>query len=176
MRVLLIEDTPRLAEAVAEILRKSGYGADIAHIGADGLAMALTGAYDAVLLDIMLPDMSGMDVLRELREIYPNLPLIASGGRSSLSVRETVQAGANAVIWTPPSAQQLQADMMRRYREAEVKPEVPIMDPVAAADVNPLESARADVPIPDELIAKATTGGPKRQRPFPQLFFKGRRH
>ena len=115
-------------------------------------------------------------VLRELREIYPNLPLIASGGRSSLSVRETVQAGANAVIWTPPSAQQLQADMMRRYREAEVKPEVPIMDPVAAADVNPLESARADVPIPDELIAKATTGGPKRQRPFPQLFFKGRRH
>ena len=68
MRVLLIEDAPRLAEAVAEILRKSGYGADIAHIGADGLAMALTGAYDAVLLDIMLPDMSGMDVLRELRE------------------------------------------------------------------------------------------------------------
>lgn len=69
MRVLLIEDTPRLAEAVAEILRKSGYGADIAHIGADGLAMALTGAYDVLLLDIMLPDMSGMDVLRELREL-----------------------------------------------------------------------------------------------------------
>lgn len=68
MRVLLIEDTPRLAEAVAEILRKSGYGADVAHIGADGLAMALTGAYDVLLLDIMLPDMSGMDVLRKLRE------------------------------------------------------------------------------------------------------------
>lgn len=113
-------------------------------------------------------------VLRELREAYPNLPLIASGGRSSLSVRETVQAGANAVIWTPPSAQQLQADMMRRYREAEVKPEVPVMDPVAAADVNPLESARADVPIPDELIAKATTSGRKRPRPLP-LFFKGKR-
>ncbi len=115
-------------------------------------------------------------VLRELREIYPNLPLIASGGRSALSVRETFQAVANAVFWTPPSAPQLQADMMRRYREAEVKPEVPIMDPVAAADVNPLDSARADVPIPDELIAKAPTGGPKRQRPCPPLFFKGRRH
>ena len=114
-------------------------------------------------------------VLRQLREAYPNLPLIASGGRSSLSVRETVQAGANAVIWTPPSAQQLQADMMRRYREAEVKPEVPVMDPVAAADVNPLESARADVPIPDELIAKATTSGRKRARPFPPLFFKNKR-
>ena len=103
-------------------------------------------------------------VLRELRESYPNLPLIASGGRSSLSVRETVQAGANAVIWTPPSAQQLQADMMKRYRGAEEQPAVPVMDPVAAADENPLESARADIPIPDELIAKATTARGRRNR------------
>lgn len=80
MRVLLIEDTPRLAEAVAEILRKSGYGADIAHIGADGLAMALTGAYDAVLLDIMLPDMSGMDVLREAGSVVPVILLTARQG------------------------------------------------------------------------------------------------
>ena len=93
-------------------------------------------------------------VLRELREHYPNLPLIASGGRSSLSVRETVAAGANAVIWTPPSAQQLQADMMKRYRDAAEKPAEPIFDPVAAADENPLESARADVPFPDDLIAR----------------------
>ena len=115
-------------------------------------------------------------VLRELRETYPNLPLIASGGRSSLSVRETVQAGANAVIWTPPSAQQLQADMMRRYRSTEEKPAVPVMDPVAAADVNPLESARADIPLPDELIAKATSL-PRRKGGFPPLSFfsKGKR-
>ena len=115
-------------------------------------------------------------VLRELRETYPNLPLIASGGRSSLSVRETVQAGANAVIWTPPSAQQLQADMMRRYRSTEEKPTVPVMDPVAAADVNPLESARADIPLPDELIAKATSL-PRRKGGFPPLSFfsKGKR-
>ena len=86
MRVLLIEDTPRLAEAVAEILRKSGYGADIAHIGADGLAMALTGAYDAVLLDIMLPDMSGMDVLRELREAGSVVPVILLTARWSTIV------------------------------------------------------------------------------------------
>lgn len=114
-------------------------------------------------------------VLRELREAYPNLPLIASGGRSSLSVRETVAAGANAVIWTPPSAQQLQADMMRRYRDAEVKPEAAVMDPVAAADVNPLESARADVPIPDELIANATTRRRRRGGRPPLGFFRSRK-
>ena len=54
MRVLLIEDTPRLAEAVAEILRKSGYRADVARAGADGLDMASTGTYDVVLLDYEL--------------------------------------------------------------------------------------------------------------------------
>ena len=115
-------------------------------------------------------------VLRELRETYPNLPLIASGGRSSLSVRETVQAGANAVIWTPPSAQQLQADMMKRYRAADEQPAVPIIDPVAAADVNPLESARADVPIPDELLAHAQTAGRRRGKGgFPPLSFFSRK-
>ena len=56
-------------------------------------------------------------VLRELREHYPNLPLIAPGGKTPESIRETIAAGANAIIWTPPSAQQLQTDMMERYRK-----------------------------------------------------------
>ena len=121
------------------------------------------------------------EVLRQLRETYPNLPLIASGGRSSLSVRETVQAGANAVIWTPPSAQQLQADMMKRYRAAEEKPEVAVIDPIAAAAVNPLESARADVPIPDDAIAKAVSiqdriNARREKRGFPPIFFRGKRN
>lgn len=76
MRVLLVEDTPRLAEAVAEILRKSGYGADVAQTGFDGLGMATSGAYDVVLLDIMLPDMSGMDLLRDLRAAGETVPVI----------------------------------------------------------------------------------------------------
>ena len=112
-------------------------------------------------------------VLRELREHYPNMPLIASGGRSSLSVSETVSAGANAVIWTPPSAQQLQADMMKRYRAAadeKTTPE-PVFDPVSAASENPLESARADVPFPDELIAKAHNARDRRAERRSKLRF-----
>ena len=61
--------------------------------------------------------------------------------------------------------------MMRRYREAEVKPEVPVMDPVAAADVNPLESARADVPIPDEQLAKAHSPRQRLRKNRPGGFF-----
>lgn len=102
MRVLLIEDTPRLAEAVAEILRKSGYGADVAHIGADGLAMALTGAYDVLLLDIMLPDMSGMDVLRKLREAGSVVPVILLTARQGVGDRVAgLDAGADDYLPKP---------------------------------------------------------------------------
>lgn len=110
-------------------------------------------------------------VLRQLREHYPNMPLIASGGRSSLSIRETREAGANAVIWTPPSAQQLQADMMKRYREMGATPEGPILDPIKASAENPMESARADVPIPDEQLAKAHSPRQRLRKSRPGGFF-----
>ena len=97
-------------------------------------------------------------VLRELREHYPNLPLIAPGGKTSESIRETIAAGANAIIWTPPSAQQLQTDMMQRYRKMKEdatpvisRDDVPIIDQVAAAEVSQVENMNPDVPIPTRL-------------------------
>lgn len=94
-------------------------------------------------------------VLRELREHYPNLPLIAPGGKTPESIRETIAAGANAIIWTPPSAQQLQTDMMQRYRKMKEdatpvisRDDVPIIDQVAAAEVSQVENMNPDVPIP----------------------------
>lgn len=99
-------------------------------------------------------------VLRELREHYPNLPLIAPGGKTPESIRETIAAGANAIIWTPPSAQQLQTDMMQRYRKMKEdatpvisRDDVPIIDQVAAAEVSQVENMNPDVPIPDEVIS-----------------------
>ena len=103
-------------------------------------------------------------VLRELRKRYPNLPLIAPGGKTPESIRETIAAGANAIIWTPPSAQQLQADMMKRYRKlaADSTPSietdnVPIIDQVAAGAENQLDNMRPDVAIPDEIIEKVAS-------------------
>ena len=93
-------------------------------------------------------------VLRELREHYPNLPLIAPGGKTPESIRETIAAGANAIIWTPPSAQQLQTDMMKRYRKMN---DVPIIDQVAAAEVSQVENMNPDVPIPDEVIERVAS-------------------
>ena len=129
MRVLLIEDTPRLAEAVAEILRKSGYGADVAHIGADGLAMALTGAYDVLLLDIMLPDMSGMDVLRELREAGSVVPVILLTARQGVGDRVAgLDAGADDYLPKPFHA----SELLARIRAVTRRPASCLCRPVGA--------------------------------------------
>lgn len=58
-------------------------------------------------------------VIRELREAYPNLPILATGGKTPEVTGATVKAGANALIWAPPSITELQRDMMVRYRERE---------------------------------------------------------
>lgn len=162
--------TPELVEQISSMV-DIPVVATVVHCDADAHAKVAAGAK---ILNVAAGKETPA-VLRALREHYPNLPLIASGGRSSLSVRETIAAGANAVIWTPPSSQQMLADMMKRYREAEQapgpEPTSVEFDPVTAADVNPLESARADVPIPDELIARVHNAREKRARRRERLGF-----
>lgn len=68
MRVLIVEDEPRLAENIARSLRESsGYAVDIVHDGQEGLFMADSNEYDVILLDLMLPALDGMQVLRGIR-------------------------------------------------------------------------------------------------------------
>lgn len=152
MRVLLIEDTLRLAEAVAEILRKSGYGADVAHIGADGLAMALTGAYDVLLLDIMLPDMSGMDVLRELREAGSVVPVILLTARQGVGDRVAgLDTGADDYLPKPFHASELLARIRAvTRRPATYRPNNAIEACGLVLDLssNVLSIARGDVASP----------------------------
>ena len=68
MRILVVEDEPRLLRNLCRALRDEGYAVDQADNGPDGLAKALDVAYDAVVLDVMLPGMDGWHVLRKLRE------------------------------------------------------------------------------------------------------------
>jgi DNA-binding response OmpR family regulator len=67
MRILVVEDEVRLAQALQRGLRAEGFAVDLAHDGEDGLFRAREGGYDAVVLDIMLPKLSGYRVCRALR-------------------------------------------------------------------------------------------------------------
>lgn len=67
MRILIVEDEIHLAEALTQILKKNNYSVDAVHDGAAGLDHASTEIYDLILLDIMLPEMDGITVLKKLR-------------------------------------------------------------------------------------------------------------
>jgi hypothetical protein len=58
------------------------------------------------------------DIVRKIRQDFPAVPIIASGGNEGPLIRKTIQAGANAITYTPPSTQELFKEMMRKYREA----------------------------------------------------------
>jgi len=76
MRILIVEDEARLADALAQILKKHHYSVDVAHDGIAGLDNALSGIYDLLLLDIMLPGMDGMSLLRSIRAEGMSTPVI----------------------------------------------------------------------------------------------------
>ncbi|WP_353682028.1 response regulator [Thermobacillus sp.] len=67
MRVLAVEDDRRLLATIVNILREEGYEADGVETGDDGLYLAQQGIYDLLVVDIMLPGMSGLDIVRTLR-------------------------------------------------------------------------------------------------------------
>ena len=68
MRILIVEDEIALANIVAERLKKDRYIIDISNDGESGLDNALTGIYDLIILDIMLPKINGIDILKEIRK------------------------------------------------------------------------------------------------------------
>ena len=76
MRILVVEDEMQLADALSEILRRNMYTVDTAYDGISGLDNALSGVYDCMILDIMMPGMNGIEVLRHLRREHISTPVL----------------------------------------------------------------------------------------------------
>ena len=68
MRILVVEDEARLAELVSDRLKKEKYTVDISNDGEDGMYNALTDIYDLIILDIMLPKVDGIEILKNIRK------------------------------------------------------------------------------------------------------------
>ncbi len=87
MRVLIIEDEKRLARTLADLIVQNNYTADISYDGETGLDNAMSGIYDAIILDVMLPKRSGYDVLKALRSSNNHTPVLMLTAKSELSDR-----------------------------------------------------------------------------------------
>ena len=102
MRVLVVEDEGALAEGIRRGLEVEGFATDVAHDGTDGLSMALEHAYDAIVLDIMLPGLNGYRVCAELRaaDVWtPILMLTAKDGEYDEA--EALDTGADDYVTKP---------------------------------------------------------------------------
>ena len=110
MRVLVIEDEVRLAATLQDLLELNGYTADVCHDGESGLDNALTGIYDVILLDVMLPKMDGFTVLRRLRAEGNATPVLMLTARSELGDRvEGLDCGADYYLTKPFEPKELLA-------------------------------------------------------------------
>ena len=84
MRILVVEDEVRLAELVSERLKKEKYIVDISNDGEDGMYNALTDIYDLIILDIMLPNVSGIEILKSIRKNNINAKVIMLTAKGEL--------------------------------------------------------------------------------------------
>ena len=110
MKILIVEDEIMIAEAVAQVLRKNNYSVDIAADGEDGLDCALSGIYDAVILDIMLPKRDGLSVLKLLRESKIPVPVILLTAKSQTEDKvQGLDFGADDYLEKPFQMEELLA-------------------------------------------------------------------
>jgi DNA-binding response OmpR family regulator len=122
-RVVVVEDDPLQAESLAFILRQEGYAVDLASTGAEGLAIALSQpAPDTVLLDIALPDLSGVEVARRLRA-GSNVPIImVTARRNEIDKITGLDAGADDYVTKPFSHGELLARIRAQIRRGPAPP------------------------------------------------------
>ena len=133
MRVLIIEDEVRLASTLQDLLDMNGYTADVCHDGESGLDNALSGIYDVVLLDVMLPKMDGFTVLRNLRSAGNAVPVLMLTARSELSDRvEGLDCGADYYLTKPFEPRELLACIRALTRR---QPELRSSDAVEFGDL-----------------------------------------
>jgi DNA-binding response OmpR family regulator len=118
-RILVVDDNARTQEAIALYLRHAGYDVDVAATGPDALAMAAGRAPDLIVLDLMLPGLSGLDVCRTLRE-RTEVPIIMVTARTTEDDKlEGLRSGADDYVTKPFSPRELVArvaTVLRRVR------------------------------------------------------------
>jgi DNA-binding response OmpR family regulator len=120
MRLLVVEDSCRLRESLVDGLRSAGYAVDAVANGREGLIHARTTEYDAIVLDVMLPELDGISLLRRLREAGGRTPVLVLSARDRVEQRvEGLRAGADDYLVKPFAFDELLArveSLCRRSR------------------------------------------------------------
>ena len=123
MRVLIVEDEEDLAQAVKRALEEEGYACDAAADGQEGLFHALNWPYDALVLDLMLPGLPGLELLARLREAGVGTPVLILTARDALADKvHGLDAGADDYLTKPFSLAELLARVRALVRRGAGSP------------------------------------------------------
>lgn len=132
MRVLLVEDEKNLSAAICRLLKQERFEADAVYNGTDGLDYALSGMYDAVILDVMLPGMDGFAVLKNLRKEGMHTPVLMLTARGDLEDRvRGLDYGADYYLSKPFEKKELIACLRAITR----RKEEPVLDKLSFGDI-----------------------------------------
>jgi len=153
MRVLVVEDEPRMSDVIRRSLVKEGLAADVAHRGEDALSMAAAVDYDAIVLDVMLPGMSGFETCRRLRAQGAWAPVLLLTARDAVTDRvEGLDSGADDYLVKPFALAELHARLRALARRG--RPERPIVLELGDLRLDPARRAVSRGEAPIELSAK----------------------
>ena len=121
MRLLLVEDEIQLSEALTQILNKNKYTVDAVYDGEDGLDYALTDVYDGIILDIMLPKLNGLEILKKIRKEGIQTPVIMLTAKSQIEDKVYgLDCGADDYLSKPFAPEELLARLRAITRRKEI--------------------------------------------------------
>src|SRR3977135_2498246 len=119
MRMLVVEDEKKLASFLRKGLVEESFVADLVYDGGEAIDRILNGAYDAIVLDIMLPQRDGLSILREMRERHINTPVLLLSARGNVNERvEGLNLGADDYLPKPFSIMEVVARIRALLRRA----------------------------------------------------------
>ncbi len=122
MKILIVEDEPKTGDYLKQGLSEAGFVADLARDGVDGRHLAVTGDYDLVVLDVMLPGLDGWQVLREIRQAGRHMPVLFLTARDQVEDRvKGLELGADDYLVKPFAFSELLARVRTLLRRGKSK-------------------------------------------------------
>lgn len=154
-RVLAIDDEEPVVDAIARMLRAEGYFVETATSGASGVKLFEQGLHDLVLTDLRLGDMTGTEVLREVKKIHPkSAVIILTGYATTESAVEAIKLGANDYLTKPVRMSELSMAVRNQMAAVKLSEQIALLNEEVAAERDKLKRTVAELTLMKRLASR----------------------